>query len=118
MKPKDIRKMCKNLGHWWWMEDCPYKWVRGSEGNEAALNIVWLLKGCPPRILQKHLDADMGKARTVVSDTVEGRTVEDCALLLKPKEFVALVERNPEAFSRFWSLSRWRESVRIANENN
>ena len=44
------------------MDTSPYKNVGNAESHEAALNILWLIKGCPPRILQKHLDADMGKA--------------------------------------------------------
>ena len=116
MKKTDLRKLCKNLGHWWWMDTSPYKNVGNAESHEAALNILWLIKGCPPRILQKHLDADMGKARTVVSDIVEGRRVEDWALLLKPAEFLQLVERNPDVFGRYWSLARWREATATFND--
>jgi len=111
MQMRGIRKMCRRLANWSWAEESFYKTVKGAEGHEAALNLLWAMKGRPHRIAQKHLDADFGIARTLVEKKIQGRAIEDYILTQSPEDFWMTVQQHAEVFTKYKPLSFWRNCL-------
>lgn len=112
---KAIKAYCRQLANWWWLPTNPYKYIQGLEGVEGAMNITWAIRGRPLVIQAHHLGAVLGKARDLAEEKVKGQRVGDWATQLKPAEFLAFIEKNPDVFTRYWSLQEWRQALKPIN---
>lgn len=111
MEKREMRKMFRRLAAWHWSPTNPYKYIIGAVGNEAALNLLWAVKGRPSFITQSHLDADFGMLRDLVREVVNGLKVEDWALLLTPDKFWKLVQAYPDVFKAQANMSYWQRAL-------
>ena len=109
---QQIRKLCKKLAKWHWMDINPQSYIARLEDTEAALNLLWLVKGKPHKITQQHMDADFGKARTIIKKRIgKGVLVGDLILTQTPQEFLQTIEAYPETFASLGSVKLWKERI-------
>ena len=92
-----------------WFKQDIYKIMRNPYGNEAAMNIAWLLNGKPKKITQDFFTHNWTAAVHMVEVEVEGYKLKEWVTLLSLPEFGELVQRNPEVFAKYLPLAQWKK---------
>lgn len=113
----NVNEMCIKLANTSWLPRPTLSYLTNGNGNEAKLNVAWVLAGRPKLIGQAFFDdsktmAVWYMAGEVIKQHVEGAAVSEYATLLSPAEFLKLVERHPEIFQQFMPISTWQKAFK------
>lgn len=113
----NVTELCRQLANTSWLPNPTQKYLNNSHGNEAKLNLAWVLAGRPDKIGQAFFDnsqtcAAWYMAGEVIKQRIEGIQVGEYATLLSPADFLALVERHPKVFRQFMPISTWQKAFK------
>lgn len=113
----NINDLCKQLANTSWLPQPTLRYLSNAHGNEAKLNLAWVLAGRPAVIGQAFFDNSQTctawyTAGEVIKQQVDGMPVGEYATLLSPADFLQLIERHPKVFRQFMPISTWQKAFR------
>lgn len=103
----EVIDLVKKLKHSQWFEQDLDKVLTNPYGNEAAMNIAWVLNGKPKNFTPAFFNHNWHTAARIIQETVEHYPVREWATLLSIEEFSSLIQRNPSVFSKYLPMAKW-----------
>ena len=98
-----------------WLPRTANHYLTNPDGNEAALNLAWVLLGRPvsfPAINEPKVIAVWQMAQRISQVPVAEGIVADYLVLYTPDQFIKLVEQHPKIFTQFMPIEVWKKTFK------
>ena len=103
----EVKDLITKLSNFEWYDAKIDKIISNPPGNEAAMNIAWVLNGKPKTFKLSFFKENWVKAHKICNTEVAGYPIKEWATLLTLSEFRELVISNPVEFSRHLPIYEW-----------